>query len=311
MKKFLLLLVAAVLVSGLVLSCAQPSSYEVTLAPGSAPEVDGTKITAAALTNAILVKWDSAQDSGGYYVYRKEVDKDETLVSRTNSVSYTPKGVPYYFDTGIANGKKYQYGIVSYSYKSGTDVVLKSEIIWQSETETNKFVEAKVSAPGEVTVTPPTYKVAAIDNIAETSGQSNYAEKWILTFTGLVPGISYSFQVQQESQPSGTTLTESHWSTYNGTGNSFTYNFTNGSNSTVNRIGAFVDNANTIAFSTEVSAPGNATTDTYKEYSYRVKATYTLPTTSTTGTVILYPTDEGNYIKAVPAALDGTFTASP
>jgi hypothetical protein len=307
MKKFLLLLVAAVLVSGLVLSCAQPSSFEVTLAPGSAPEVDGTKIVATALTNAILVKWAAAQDSSGYYVYRKEVTadgpQDSTLVLRSQGASSTPKGVPYYFDTGIVNGKKYQYGIVSQSYKSGTDVVLRSEIIWQEETEADKFATASVAAVGEVAITAPTYTIGKINSTAAGTvalgTDKDFVEDFLLTIDGLVPGIKYTFIPEWENDNSSTSTTwYSITASYDNNGNPLTYfSYTLGQYSAPD-IGTYVDDNNKIILNYKVSSGAqNRGVDTYYQYyGFRVRVSYDLPSGGS-GNTILYPSDAGYYIK--------------
>jgi hypothetical protein len=223
MKKFLLLLVAVVLAGGLVLSCSQPSSFEVTLTPGSAPEVDGEKIVAEQLVNSILVKWDAAVDSAGYMVYRKEVGADgpidATLVQRASSVTtFSTKGVPYYQDTGVKDGVTYQYGIVSQSYKSGTDVILRSEVVWQAETETNKFAKAAIIAEGLVKLpATPTYAASKIDTTPAGTGEINFVERTHLTFSGLLPGYTYNFTPQMSTNINAGTPS---WS---GTGGSLTY----------------------------------------------------------------------------------------
>jgi hypothetical protein len=204
MKKFLLLLVAVVLAGGLVLSCSQPSSYEVTLTPGSAPAVEGEKIVAEQLVNSILVKWDAAEDSSGYFVYRKEVGADgpidSTLILAPNNVTTSPKGVPYYFDTAVKDGVTYQYGVVSQSYKSGSgasDVILRSEVVWQAETETSKFAKAAIAAEGLIALpATPSYTASKIDTTPAGTGEINYVEGTHLTFSGLLPGYTYTLTPQ-------------------------------------------------------------------------------------------------------------------
>jgi hypothetical protein len=297
MKKFLLLLVAAVLACGLVLSCTQPSAYDITLQPGSAPAVDGTKIVASALTNAILVKWDAAEDSAGSYVYRKEVNADgpidATLVLRSGSSVYTttsPKGVPYYFDTGIVNEKKYQYGIASQSYKNASDVVAKSEVVWQ-EVENNAFAQAKVIALGEVPITLPTYTVEKINSTPLTGTQTqDFAETFLLTFENLEPGITYSFTPAYTTDNNTTTPPGPNWTT----GTAIPYTF-----GTTTTEGTYVDDGNKIVFKTTVTSGGQNGTNAnaYQNYSFRVRASYLLPTGSTTTDVVLYPSTAGYYIK--------------
>jgi hypothetical protein len=274
---------------------------------------------ASALTNAILVKWDAAEDSFGYYVYRKEVNADgpidSTLVLRSGSTVITttsPKGVPYYFDTGIAKGKKYQYGIASQSYKNGNDVVAKSEVVWQ-EVENNAFVEANVSDPGEVSITAPKYTIVRINSTPAGSNtgvdDKDFAETFLLTFTGLEPGITYGFQVAYENDNS-TTPTWRDPTT--GVAGSYTIpgGYTLGSNSTPS-IGTYVDDDNKIIFNTTVlSGANNAGSDNaYQYYGFRVMVTYALPGT-TGGNVVLYPSNAGYYIKtpSPTAALETSST---
>jgi hypothetical protein len=269
MKKFLLLLVAAVLAGGLVLSCTQPSSFEVTLTPGSAPAVNGEKIVAEQLVNSILVKWDAAEDSAGYTVYRKEVGADgpvdSTLVRRGNGTA-SPKGVPYYLDTGVKDGVTYQYGIVSQSYKSGTDVILISDVVWQSETETSKFAKAAIVAAGLVDLpATPSYKASPVDTIPPGAGQTNFYEETLVEFTGLVPGYIYGLRVESCID---TTVGTPVWSS----GSSFSYNWS---------IGDYVDNGK-VEFAQIVSTGANnsATATTYDKYGYRVTAQIGLDTST-------------------------------
>ncbi|MDR1173880.1 MAG: hypothetical protein LBK83_00240 [Treponema sp.] len=298
MKKFLLLLVAVVLAGGLVLSCAQPSSYEVTLTPGSAPAVEGEKIVAEQLVNAILVKWDAAEDSAGYIVYRKEVGADgpidATLVQRANPVTtFSPKGVPYYLDTGVKDGVTYQYGIASRSYKTGQDVILVSEVVWQAETDTSKFVKAAIAAEGIVALpaTAPSYAAAKLNVGLPASGDADQSEGALLTFSGLVPGYRYTFQPQISltSTPA--------WSNI-GPSTSFTYNLSNA-------IGAYIDDSG-IVFSEIVSTGADDThasgSNYYQYYGFRLLVTYDVD--SATG---FYA---GSYVIKQPDAVTGVPSGS-
>jgi hypothetical protein len=265
MKKFLLLLVAVVLAGGLVLSCAQPSSFEVTLTPGSAPSVEGEKIVAEQVVNSILVKWDAAEDSASYYVYRKEVGADgpidATLVLRaSNSTTLSPKGVPYYQDTAVKDGVTYQYGIASQSYKDGGDVVVKSEVVWQAETETSKFAKATVIAKGLVKLpATPTYTASKIDTqAATTANPNNYVEQTYLTFSGLLPGYTYNWIPQFATDAN---LPNPGWAN---TG-SLTYTWD---------IGNYVDDGSVLYSEiTNTGASNSNSSTTYTNYGYRVQVT--------------------------------------
>jgi hypothetical protein len=193
------------------------------------------------------------------------------------------------------NGKKYQYGIASTSYKSGSDVVLKSEVVWQ-EVENNAFVEAKVSAPGEVAITAPKYTIGKINSVAPTGTQTDYVENFLLTFEGLEPGITYNFRAEYENDNNATPT----WYTAG------TTSYTFGSQSAPG-IGTYVDDGNKIVFNWTVpsGADNDASNNAYQYYGFQVTVSYALPNGSS-GTVVLYPSDAGYYIKTSSpvAALD-------
>jgi hypothetical protein len=275
MKKFLLLLVAVVLAGGLVLSCSQPSSYEVTLTPGSAPSVEGEKIVAEQLVNSILVKWDAAQDSAGYYVYRKEVGADgpidATLVIGNSGAIITtlsPKGVPYYLDTGVKDGVTYQYGIASQSYKDSGDVVVRSEVVWQAETDTSKFAKAAIIAKGLVKLpATPTYTASKIDTTPPQTGETNYVESTYLTFSGLLPGYEYTWT------PEFANIANPTAGDWNATGGSLTYTWD---------IGNYVDDGSVLYSEiTDTGASNTSTASAYVNYAFRVRVDIGLNTTDT------------------------------
>jgi hypothetical protein len=214
MKKFLLLLVAVVLAGGLVLSCAQPSSFEVTLAPGSAEAVSTEAIKYDVLPGYNLVQWDGANDGSSYQIYRKTVDADNNPVDA--SILYLGSGYQtatlqlwFYADQAVKDGEKYQYGIVTVSYKdSGNDVVVKSEISWQAETDAVKYAAANKPAPGtkyQVPATPPTVTITPINSstpgVAIPAGQADTADRILITVSGL--DLNYKYGLSRQVSGTG------------------------------------------------------------------------------------------------------------
>jgi hypothetical protein len=218
--------------------------------------------------NGILVKWDAAEDSAGYGVYRKEVGADgpidSTLALLTASgASTSTKKVPYYFDDAVKDGVTYQYGVLSTSYKEGSDVVLKSEVVWQTETDTSKFAKAAIAAEGLIKLpATPTYAASKIDTEAAGASGSgkelNFVEKTHLTFSGLLPGYTYTFTPQYATDTNATNPT---WTDIVGSGLSYTWS-----------LADYVDNGS-ILYSeiTDTGASNQATGYTsYNNYGVRV-----------------------------------------
>jgi hypothetical protein len=206
MKKFLLLLVAAVLAGGLVLSCSQPSSFEVTLTPGSAESVSTEAIKYDVAPGYNLVRWDGANDGYSYYVYRKTVDADNnpvdaSILSLGNGSQTDNLKLWYYQDSAVKNGEKYQYGIVTVGYKDAANggVVVKSEIAWQAETDTNKYAAANVPATGtkyQLPATLPEVKITAVNaNNPNDTTQYDAAEELVLEISKLDLNYNYGLVI--------------------------------------------------------------------------------------------------------------------
>jgi hypothetical protein len=274
MKKTLLLLVAAVLALGLVISCAQPSSFEVTLTPGSAEAVSTESIKYDVLPGYNLVQWDGANDGSGYGIYRKTVDADNnpvdaSILALNNGSQTNTLKLWYYQDTAVKDGEKYQYGIVTTSYKdSGNDVVVKSEIAWQAETETSKYAAANVPAKGTKYSLPATLPEATITlvntSIPGTSGWLDVADQAVLTISKLDLNYTYKLGIQT-STSSGTPETS-----YTG---GFTLNSGNdiwGGNAAA-RISNYLENGTTIILSGITTGYADTTTLTaYDTYAKRL-----------------------------------------
>jgi hypothetical protein len=214
MKKTLPLLVAAVLAVGLVISCSQPSSFEVTLTPGSAESVSTEAIKYSALAGGNLVSWDGANDGSSYQVYRKTVDADNnpvdsSILSLGNGTQTNNLSLWYYLDTAVKNGEKYQYGIVTVGYKDAANggVVVRSEIAWQAETDTNKYAAANVPVVGSKFSVPsfPEVKIDMINSVIPgTTGLEDFADKMLVTISNLDP--FYSYALSREYSNDGTEL---------------------------------------------------------------------------------------------------------
>jgi hypothetical protein len=217
MKKFLLLLVAAVLAGGLILGCAQPSSFEVTLKAGSAEGVASDSIKVEPFDGFNLITWKGTSDTSAYYtVYRKSIINDEidegTIVKSPSTLSsygsgVSPiKGIAYRTDTDIVAGAKYVYGVVSYGYKDNSsayndtsgDVALGeisyiSDIVWQAEPE-GGYAAAKKPVPGTELpkVADPTATFVRVNTVKNGAGsKTDVTEKIVITLSGLVPGYKY------------------------------------------------------------------------------------------------------------------------
>jgi hypothetical protein len=186
MKKTLLLFVAAVLALGLVISCAQPSSYEVTLKAGGGESIDPATIKAEQFHGFNLVTWTGINESRGYVIYRREIKESEPVDSTFKAVSgtidnpsdstSTVKKIPYYTDTGIADGVTYQYGIASVSHRSTYYTPAVSEIAWQEETDASKFVvghKKLVNTPIAMPTPLPTVAVTQYNTASPASDSSN------------------------------------------------------------------------------------------------------------------------------------------
>jgi hypothetical protein len=296
MKKTLLLLVAAVLAVGLVISCAQPATnLTVTLKPDSAEAVaDASTIVSRAIVNSVLVTWPPAVDSVSYVVFRREVNDDGPIESTFNQVNSTLalvgtstiKKIPYFLDNNVENGVKYQYGIATQNYKNDSSNTgfypYYSDIVWQEETDASKFVTAKVAAKGLVDIpTAPTYTIAKIDSTAAVApNPTNYVENFFVTFSGLVPGYTYALTAQACLDANATTPT---WQTTLSPGGA--NSGTVGQPSFTFTIANYVDNDYSVEYSTIITsgAVNQAASDTsYTNYGYRITATYALPASSST-----------------------------
>jgi hypothetical protein len=211
MKKFLLLLVAAVLACGLVLSCSQPSSFEVTLKPAGADSIDPATIKVEQFHGSNLVTWTGINESGGYIIYRREIKDSEPVESTFKAVSgsidqpstsaSTVKKIPYYSDTGIADGVTYQYGIASVSHRSTYNAPAASDIAWQEETDTVKFVvgyRKLVNTPIAMPATLPTLKATQFNTAspASDSTDKNYKDAVQLDISGLDGNYNYAVGYQ-------------------------------------------------------------------------------------------------------------------
>jgi hypothetical protein len=216
MKKFLLLLVAAVLVSGLVLSCAQPAtSLEVTLKAGSAENVGSDSITVEPINGYNLITWKGTADaSAKYTLYRKsiidgEIDEGTIVTPSGIGSGVTPiKGIAYATDTQIVADAQYVYGVVSYGYKNNSqagggntaspgEVMYVSDIVWQDEPE-GGYVKAKKPAAGtELPAAPAVTATAVRVNTSKpsTSGTTDVADEIVITLKGLTPGYTYTLGI--------------------------------------------------------------------------------------------------------------------
>jgi hypothetical protein len=270
MKKFLLLLVAAVLACGLVLSCSQPSAYDITLKAGSAEGVAPDSIKVEALNGSNLITWKSPSDTSGnsgYTVYRKTIIDGEidegTITQLSGSAAVTPiKAIAWVQDNNIETDIQYVYGVVSRSYKdggtSGSDVQYVSEIVWQDEPE-GGYVKAKKTAAGTAVLeAPPVTATIARGNTrtTTTTGYTEVKDTVVITVTGLVPDYTYKFGIAwiNQSTPNNTTPTapnERQWGTWNGSIGAANSDYSRGwtqinSGSNVYTIPDYLDYGNTI-----------------------------------------------------------------
>jgi hypothetical protein len=210
MKKFLLLLVAVVLAGGLVLSCSQPSSYDITLKAGSAEGVAPDSIKVEAINGYNLITWQNTPDTGNTYtVYRKTIIDGEidegTIIANIGSPTVTPiKGIAWAQDTNIVADAQYVYGVVSRGYKdnTSTDVQYVSEIVWQNEPEGGYVTAKKPAAGTELPVAPAVTATAVRANSSKnsTTGQADVSDGIVFTVKGLVPGYSYTFGIVWRNQ---------------------------------------------------------------------------------------------------------------
>jgi hypothetical protein len=200
MKKFLLLLVAVVLAGGLVLSCSQPSSYEITLKAGSAEGVAPDSIKVEAINGSNLITWKGTSDTKeDYTVYRKtiidgEIDEGTIKVIAT-SANVTPiKGIAYASDSNIDADIQYVYGVVSKGFKEGSaDAVTISDLVWQNEPE-GGYVKAKKPAAGTELPAAPAVTATIVRVNAEkpgASGMTDVADQAVITLKGITPGYTY------------------------------------------------------------------------------------------------------------------------
>jgi hypothetical protein len=252
---------------GLVISCAQPSSFEVTLTPGSAEPVSTESIKYDVLPGYNLVQWDGANDGAGYMVYRKTVDADNnpvdsSILSLGVGLQTTTLKLWYYQDVAVKDGEKYQYGIVTVGYKdsasssggglSGGDVVVKSEIAWQAETDTVKYAAANVPAKGTKYSLPATLPEATITlvntTIPGTSGGVDVAEGAVFTISKLDLNYVYKIEIQT-SASSGTPETSYGYPTFSG-------NDIWGNNPAA-RISNYLENGTTIILTTATGYTDN------------------------------------------------------
>jgi hypothetical protein len=108
----------------------------------------------------------------------------------------------YYLDKAVKNGEKYQYGIVTTGYKNANDVVVKSEIAWQDETDTNKYAAANKPAVGSKFSVPafPEVKIDLINSVTPgislPAGSEDVADKMLVTISGLDPFYKYTLYRQ-------------------------------------------------------------------------------------------------------------------
>jgi hypothetical protein len=204
MKKFLLLLVAVVLAGGLVLSCSQPSSYEITLKAGSAEGVAPDSIKVEAINGYNLITWKSPSDTkNDYTVYRKTVIDGEidegTIKVVTNWTDITPiKAIAYAQDWSIDADAKYVYGIVSRGFKEGSaDAVAISDLVWQNEPEGGYVTAKKTAAGTRVDAAPPVTATAVRGDRSTntTTDVVDIKDTIVITVKGLKPGYSYQFGI--------------------------------------------------------------------------------------------------------------------
>jgi hypothetical protein len=204
MKKFLLLLVAVVLAGGLVLSCAQPSSYEITLKAGSAEGVAPDSIKVEAINGYNLITWKGTSDTKeDYTVYRKtvidgEID-EETIKVVTTWTEITPiKAIAYTQDWNIEADARYVYGIVSRGFKEGSaDAVAISDLVWQNEPE-GGYVTAKKTAAGTRVAAAPAVTATAVRGDRSTTTTTDVVDikdTIVITVKGLKPDYSYQFGI--------------------------------------------------------------------------------------------------------------------
>jgi hypothetical protein len=186
----------------------------VTLTPGSAEAVSTESIKYDVLPGYNLVQWDGANDGSQYVVYRKTVNADNEPVDA--SILYLGGGQQtrnlrlwFYTDWAVKDGEKYQYGIVTVSYKdSGNDVVVKSEIAWQAETETSTYAAAKVPAKGtkyQLPATLPTVTITPINSstpgVPLSVGYVDTADQILITVSGL--DLNYKYNLLRQVSSTG------------------------------------------------------------------------------------------------------------
>jgi hypothetical protein len=217
MKQFLLLLAAVVLACGLVISCAQPSSFDITLKAGDAPEVIGESIKYVALQGANLVRWDGSDEHADYIIYRKTLDTDgnpvdSSILQLASSASQTLSlKLWYYLDNGIKAGEKYQYGIVAQGYKAGTDVLSYSGIVWQEGEgyataaivpEVGTKYQVPADAAGvKITITP----IKAVSSgVALPTGTVETADTILIKAENL--DLNYDYKLHSQASSLGTEL---------------------------------------------------------------------------------------------------------
>jgi hypothetical protein len=113
----------------------------------------------------------------------------------------------FYADYAVKDGEKYQYGIVTVGYKNAAagGVVVKSEIAWQAETDTNQYAAAKVPAKGtkyQVPATPPVVTITTINSSTPgtaVTGFADTADRILITVSGLDLNYNYYFFRQVSS----------------------------------------------------------------------------------------------------------------
>jgi hypothetical protein len=257
MKKTLLLLVAAVLALGLVISCAQPSSFEVTLKPAGAESIDPTTIKVEQFHGFNLVTWTGINESGGYIIYRREIKDSEPVESTFKAVSgsidspsvtaSTVKKIPYYGDSGIADGVIYQYGIASVSHRSTSNAPAASDIAWQEETDTVKFVvgyKKLGNTPIAMPATLPTLKATQFNTAspASDSGLKNYNDAVQIDISDLDMNYDYAvgYQVVVGASPD-----EDNWGTITSLITS----------TQIGTLDNYLDYGNVLSFSTSGGSP--------------------------------------------------------